>query len=206
MTGSPSSVERAYQRLKTDLLTGALGLRVLDLRALSDRLKMSVTPVREALARLNAERLVRLAPHQGYVVTIPSQRRIEHLYELSGTLLDFCLDRTSRLHRGPSLQYDAGHLETYAESMCALVEAIATAQNNDELADQILGLNDRLFAVRRCEPKLFPDSIEELERLSRLWNHRDYPSLRLSLRQHHHARLLHAKELADMMARGADAA
>src|SRR5690606_35745514 len=94
-----SAWERAYQRLKSDILSGSISVGPLDIRILGDRLRMSVTPVREALARLHAERLVRLAPHQGYVVATPSARRLEHLYELSSAMVHLCLERASRSRR-----------------------------------------------------------------------------------------------------------
>ena len=75
MTEDVSASERAYQRVKGDILSGVIQIGLIDIRALGDQLRMSVTPVREALARLSAERLVRLAPHQGYVVAMPSARR-----------------------------------------------------------------------------------------------------------------------------------
>ena len=91
-----SAVDRAYLRLKADILHGALPVRALDIGQLGDRLRMSATPVREALARLNAEHIVRRSAH-GYAIVILSPRRIEHLYQVSGALLALSVDLSRQL-------------------------------------------------------------------------------------------------------------
>ncbi|MDP3737535.1 MAG: GntR family transcriptional regulator [Hyphomonadaceae bacterium] len=202
-----SAWERAYQRLKSDILSGSIPVGPLDIRILGDRLRMSVTPVREALARLHAERLVRLAPHQGYVVTTASAQRLEHLYELSSALVHLCLERASRSRRA---KIEGGRplllVGSYAPDLTALIADIAAAQPNAPLAESILSLNDQLYAARRCEPKLFTGANQELAGLIALWNNRNAGDLRLRLRDHHRMRLVRVDALARLLSEEAGAA
>jgi len=60
----------AYQRLRDDILAGALGPNTkLLMKELSARYQLGIAPIREALARLHAEGLVRCSDHRGYWVS-----------------------------------------------------------------------------------------------------------------------------------------
>jgi hypothetical protein len=151
---------------------------------------MSVTPVREALARLNAERLVKLAPHHGYALANPTARRLGNLYELSGALLDFVIERCESATSGaPLFRSQSPMAASYAEGLSDLIQNMAAAQPNRELGDNLQAICDRLFPARRCEPKVFPDLAEELELLSIIWARRDLSDLRRHLQHHHAARI-----------------
>lgn len=198
--GDASASERAYQRLKSDILSGAIPVGLLDIRLLGDRLRMSVTPVREALARLNAERLVRLAPHQGYAVARPSARRLEHLYEFSGALVHLSLDRASRSRRPRTdSSRNVNLVGSYAADFAALLSGIASSQSNSALSETLSSLTDQLHGVRRCEPNVFPKADQELSDLVALWRSGNVGDLRLRLRDHHRSRLLRIDALARLL-------
>jgi hypothetical protein len=198
MISDPSAAERAYQRLKTDILTGVLATGPLDIRELGDCLKMSVTPVREALARLSAERLVKLAPHQGYVVANPSARRLRNLYDLSGALVDLTIQRCeASLSSSP--RPGGARKSDYAQDLADLMLSMATSQPNGELGEHLLALSDRLFPARRCEPSLFPEALEELDLLAILWAQRNLDELRLRFNQHHAARMERTESIASLL-------
>lgn len=195
-----SAWERAYQRLKNDILSGSIPAGPLDIRVLGDRLRMSVTPVREALARLHAERLVRLAPHQGYVVATPTAQRLENLYELSSALVHLCLERASRSRRPKAAQArPLPHGGSYASDLTALIGEIAVAQPNSALAESILSLNDQLYAARRHEPQLFAGADQELAGMIALWASQNAGDLRLRLRDHHRTRLVRVDAIARLL-------
>ncbi len=195
-----SAWERAYQRLKIDILSGSIPVGPLDIRLLGDRLRMSVTPVREALARLHAERLVRLAPHQGYVVATASARRLEHLYELSSALVHLCLERASRSRRPKAVSAPPLLLAgSYASDLTALIGDIAADQPNGALAETILSLNDQLYAARRCEPRIFTGADHELAGWVELWANRNAGDLRLRLRDYHRTRLVRVDAIARLL-------
>jgi DNA-binding GntR family transcriptional regulator len=81
--GAPRTVlaTPVYEALKERIMDQGLvpGSR-LNIEALADQLGTSPTPVREALARLAAERLVRFAPFKGYsVMPLLDQRQLANL-------------------------------------------------------------------------------------------------------------------------------
>jgi hypothetical protein len=177
MADLPAS-ERAYQRLRHDILNGVIGAGAIDIRRVGDKLRMSATPVREALARLSAERLVRPAPHHGYVVVPLSARRLENLYELSGALLQLAVKRCrasiGEQTTGSSAPRD---LRTYEAGMTSITGEIARAQGSLELCEHIEAVTDRLIPPRRCEPAVFPGAMDELQALCALWDNRQFPRL-----------------------------
>lgn len=201
MMADPSAAERAYQQLRSDIVRGAVPAGALDARAIGDRLRMSVTPVREALARLNSERLVSLAPHQGYAVSAPSALRLEGLYDLSGVLVDACLERIKTAATpGSRTARKLSQCGDYADDMTTLLREISAAQGNLELSDQIASLNDRLFLARRCEPKLFPSAAQEARSLATLFGTGDIAGLQMLLRSHYRLRVERVDALARLVA------
>jgi DNA-binding GntR family transcriptional regulator len=177
MADLPAS-ERAYQRLRHDILNGVVRAGPIDIRRVGDKLRMSVTPVREALARLSAERLVRPAPHHGYVIVPLSARRLENLYELSGALLRLAVKRC----RASVAEQAAGvgaprDLRTYEAGMTSIATEIARAQGSLELCEHIEAVTDRLILPRRCEPAIFRSAMDELQTLCALWDDRRFPRL-----------------------------
>jgi len=202
MTDIPAS-ERAYRYIKDAILGGRLRSTTLDIRKTGDRLRMSATPVREALARLHSERLVRLTPHLGYTLVRLSADRLENLYDLSGVLVDVCLHRAADPSRsGPEPgTSDVTHLD-YAVVLTDLLGKIASVQSNPELAAQISAVNDRLFQAREVEPRLFPGAASEVLDLRAMWIDRNFDRLRIRLGALHRERA----SAADAIVRVLDAA
>lgn len=201
MMAEASAAERAYQRLKADILSGAVAMGPLDLKRLGDRLRMSVTPVREALARLCAERLVRLAPHQGYAVASPSARRLENLYEFAGALCDLAAQGCAMiLLAAPARSRLAIDTRTYAEGITGLHRHLASFQGNLELGEHLIAVSDRLLLARRCEETLFEDAGEELGALARLWEQANLAELRARLKNHYAARIARVDAVARLLA------
>ena len=59
---------------------------------LCERFGVSRTPIREALRKLQAQRLVVLTPNKGATVRIPTRKEIEEVYELRGELEGFAAE------------------------------------------------------------------------------------------------------------------
>ena len=78
--GSRSQTERATQLLRADIVDGALvpGLK-LKLEMLRDRYDIGAAPLREALSRLAADRLVVAQHNRGYIVAPLRQEDLEDL-------------------------------------------------------------------------------------------------------------------------------
>lgn len=205
MTADVSAAERAYRRLKDDIQHSRLPTGPLDIRRLGDRLRMSATPVREALARLCAQQLVYLAPNHGYAVVFPSAHRLGQLYQLNGILIGLCL--SGNVGQQAEEQGDvSGRLEEtdYASRTTGLFALIAKRHPNMELRLRIAEMSDRLFAVRLCEPSVFPACEAEVEALADLWQNRRLQDLRTAIKRHHAARVRCAGRLAQSLAETAE--
>lgn len=188
MSGQPSAAERAYERLRSEILSGTLPVGPLDMRGLGDRLRMSVTPVREALARLGAERLIRREAH-GYAITLLSPRRLENLYDLSDGLLERVLRNVARVRWADVSPLPAPRPAGYAEGLSSLVCEIANGQTNLELIAHVEDVTARLLPGRRCEPMVFPDAMEDLALLRSLWDKRDLEAVQVFLNAYHTTRM-----------------
>jgi DNA-binding GntR family transcriptional regulator len=79
--------EAAYQVLRSAILDGRLGSgeRLVE-RDLADALGISRTPVREALQKLEQERLIRKTPRRGMVVAGFSERDVNEIYLIRSAL------------------------------------------------------------------------------------------------------------------------
>ncbi len=200
MMSDPPASERAYQRLKDSILSGTLPSGSLEIGGLADQMRMSITPVREALARLNVERLVKLTPHQGYVIATPTPARLEHLYELSGTLIHLGLERANRFRRKTIEQTPTfSATGSYADDMTRLLRDVVSGQPNVALVETIASLTDQLFASRRCELRVFPDGQEELAVLISLWTKGNLGDLRLRLKAYHRTRILKVDAISRLL-------
>jgi DNA-binding GntR family transcriptional regulator len=86
--GAPRTVAGLVaERLRGDIVAGALeaGSRLRQVE-LARRFGVSTTPVREALAMLQREGLVRLHPQRGAVVFLPTVADLREHYEIRGAL------------------------------------------------------------------------------------------------------------------------
>jgi DNA-binding GntR family transcriptional regulator len=79
--------EIAYARLKEAIQAGELkpGQRIREIE-MADRLKMSRTPVREALRRLEADGLLTFAPYRGMVIAELDHQAVMELYQMREVL------------------------------------------------------------------------------------------------------------------------
>lgn len=83
----PSLAESVLERLREDIVSGDLKLgELLSERVLAERLGVSKTPVREALAQLRLEGLVRVVPQRGAFVFSLSSREVREICEFRQTL------------------------------------------------------------------------------------------------------------------------
>ncbi|WP_427017120.1 GntR family transcriptional regulator [Pseudarthrobacter sp. P1] len=156
--------DKAYAALRSDIIEWRLPPgTVLAEVELSERLGVSRTPIREALARLNAEGLAEPQKGRGVVVTDISMDHVRELFELRSALecraAELACERGDRevfldLH----LQLEnAGALLTdgdpdrhgYYELAGALDCAIDDAVGNSYLAQALKSLRVHLVRIRR---------------------------------------------------------
>ncbi|WCK55255.1 GntR family transcriptional regulator [Aneurinibacillus sp. Ricciae_BoGa-3] len=85
-----------YETLRTWIIRGALepNQRLLEAQ-LADQLKISRTPIREALRRLEIEGLIRFTPNRGAVVRSYSVDEINHIFNLRVLLEGFAAQQAA---------------------------------------------------------------------------------------------------------------
>lgn len=89
--------DEAYRRLYDAIVTGYFepGMRLLE-RDLTSRLQVSRTPIREALQRLEKDRLIVFTPHCGYYVRNPTLEEARQAYEMRGIIEAACGEFAAR--------------------------------------------------------------------------------------------------------------
>jgi DNA-binding FadR family transcriptional regulator len=185
---SPSHVvEPTYRQIKQHLMEGKwpLGQRLEAVR-LADDLGVSMTPVRDSLNRLVGERLVDLRPGEGFRVAHLSERILRDLFEFNAALLVFAIQASRSGEKTTSITpSDQG----YAVRIAALFDAIAACIGNAVHREAIAALSDRLHAVRRLDPTIFPDCEDEARQIATAFGERlDKDILRLRLIAYHERR------------------
>jgi DNA-binding GntR family transcriptional regulator len=180
-----SKAAAAYESLRQQIRTGELkpGERV-TLKRLSEMLRMSLTPVREALNRLESEGFVVHDPHRGTFIAELTEERIEQVYRLR-TVLEPLAVRQAGQH------IDSSGLEFLYDAVKACDEAstpLETVQANEVFHQELYRLSGDGLLVGFID---------------QLWAGMPYPSLGLygsadrvaeSSRQHH--------EIVDALAAG----
>jgi DNA-binding GntR family transcriptional regulator len=126
----------AYARIRAAIREGALppGLRLTE-TSLAERFGVSRTPVRQAIARLEAEGLLTHEPRRGLAVTRPDHAQVVELYVMREVL------------EGAAARLAAQHAsETEVEAMAELVETEPAAFDDARrLAEVNLRLHGMLY-------------------------------------------------------------
>jgi DNA-binding GntR family transcriptional regulator len=154
-------------------------------RELAEALGLSPTPVKEALAALEREGLVRAIPHRGYQVPAPGLEDIREIYELREALEGLAarlaalkggadlLDRLQELLLRQREAAAQGDLEAYGDLDLAFHHALWEASGNQRLlrsAENLDGQVRLLISTSAAVPGRLPSALTEhgaiLERLS----------------------------------------
>jgi hypothetical protein len=192
--------EGVYARIKNHLLMQPpVPGQLLQIGALAAELGVSTTPVREALTRLAAERLIVCAPRKGFFAKIPSEEEIRGLHRVNQTLLDAALDAWSCTDESmpdrPELPVnwrtppgqDAQHL---VRRTVELFSCIAMRSGIAELTQVVHNISDRLHHPRLVECEIIDDTREILLKMCSLYAAVNRGGLRVALRAYHEKRLL----------------
>ncbi|MGD1992158.1 MAG: GntR family transcriptional regulator [Anaerolineae bacterium] len=154
--GGTTSADRIYADLRKAIILGhhSPGER-LDLEELAARYGTSVTPVREALQMLSQDRLVTTKPHAGFYVTQVTLKELRDMLELRVILEVAAAERAAAriterqltelegVHAGYTGDDEASY-ERYVTENRRFHYLIAQASGNQELADALGRLHDRL--------------------------------------------------------------
>lgn len=138
------------------------GMR-LDEKDLAAQFGVSRTPLREAFKALAAAGLVEQRPHRGVVVSLPSNRRIEEMFEVMGEIEATCARlaaqrMTAAERRGLDTMHlqalklvHGGALDAYAAFNNEFHDFIYRASKNSFLEETARSVRQRLMPFRRTQ-------------------------------------------------------
>jgi len=188
-----------YERIKNWLMAQALVPgQLLQIGVLADELGVSTTPVREALTRLAAERLIMSVPKRGFFARTPSEDDLLGLYCVTHTILDAAVGRCARqAENGGKQPEDAPILvdlkdpnaEQLVRRTADLFHEITSRSGVAEYGDIIRNMNDRLHHARVMECEIIANVREELATLSELCASQKHQQLRQALKTYQEQRL-----------------
>jgi DNA-binding GntR family transcriptional regulator len=148
----PDDANDVYPRIKGLLVDFAFfpGEKI-RIPELADRFRVSVTPVREALRRLCAERLLNSTPKRGFHVRKIDANELRDLYSLLNLLLRRSMERhcfEPGVRSLPKLVF-SGNSEITIEWLDDLIRELAALGGNREIADIVSNLVDRTHYIQR---------------------------------------------------------
>ena len=195
----PMTEGAVYERIKNWLLAQALVPgQLLQIGVLADELGVSTTPVREALTRLAAERLIMSVPKRGFFARTPSEDDIFGLYSVNQTILDAAVARwpekaAEQPAASAAADADIPVQERSAEQLARqtgeLFLQIATRSGVGEFAEIVHNMNDRLHHARVLECEIVADVFVEVARIGELVAAHDRAQVRQALKTYHEQRL-----------------
>lgn len=144
---APSLKERIYVQLKAQITSPQIyksgaQLRI-DERGLADRLRISRTPLREALARLEQEGLVRIVPRKGVFIVRKSKREILEMIIVWAALESM----SARLATFVASDAEIGSLRTMFATFNDENEISA---HIDEYSDANIRFHQRILELGKC--------------------------------------------------------
>lgn len=184
-TKGDGEINGVYERVKARVVEREFtsGKRIQP-EPLAERLMVSSTPVREALIRLAAERVIVKIPKAGFFVKELSESELVDLYNLQNLLLDWSLRLSndgkgirsrvkppkfiSDLREGASVSP-----QTAVHVIDDLFVHISNRSGNVEVIQIVRNINDRTRCVRLKDYEEFGDSEHRLPQLyEAYWEHR----------------------------------
>jgi len=159
-TGAPSKAQRAYDWIKSQIMTQAFspGYRLV-LASIAETLEMSVVPVREAIRRLEAEGLVTFERNVGARVSMVNGEQYRYSMETLG-LLEGAATALSAEHMTAAALGHARQLNVSLEASLKNFDPQAFTETNHEF--------HRVLACRCPNERLNDLVMVEWERLNHL--------------------------------------
>jgi DNA-binding GntR family transcriptional regulator len=168
-TGAPSTTlymkslrEQVYEFLREELYSGRiLPNHTLNLKKISSRLGVSVTPLRDALIRMESEGFVTIQPRKGVVVNSLSLQDVKNYYQIIGALegevIKSVFRRLNKVHIATmkrlndqmreALQNDG--FDSYYQLNIAFHDIFIKLSDNKALRPLIMPLKQRLYDFQR---------------------------------------------------------
>ena len=177
MVGKPLAFDEVYKTVKRAILGGMFlpGHRI-DSGRLQSLVRMSNTPVREALRCLSAEGLVEAHPREGFYIPYMSETSLSSLYDWLHSVTLFAVRAGIPTHAATqkAIDFDALQEMPVEEATAIFFLAVAIASGSIEAEAAMRRSNDRLFLIRTLEEGLLADRAEELADLVGAWREAAY--------------------------------
>lgn len=178
-----AKASRAYDRVLSHLREGVRlgGFQAgtqFNIKDVADQLRVSATPVREALAYLAGEGLIGGDRGRGWIVPDFDARGLTQAYRLSATLVIEALGRPHRaaplararlidLWRSGAATWDADPESAWIDATSRFFRLLAREAADETLDAALARIDARLGLPRRAEVRALSDVTEELDRLAR---------------------------------------
>lgn len=160
MKNANSIAEQAYWKIKRDILTCELeaGAQIVQSQ-LVERYQMGITPIREALKRIEQEGYLQSIPRYGYVISPITIADVQNIYELRLILekpsVQLAITRASdstleKIRESADFTYQYRDRESYLKFLSmntAFHVSIAQASENKKLADMIARTLDEMTRI-----------------------------------------------------------
>uniref|UniRef100_E1TB82 Transcriptional regulator, GntR family n=1 Tax=Burkholderia sp. (strain CCGE1003) TaxID=640512 RepID=E1TB82_BURSG len=191
---------RVENVLRQAIMSGrfAPGARLIE-RELCETLGVSRTSVREALRKLEAEKLVRNVPHKGPVVAVMSRAEAAELYALRALLEGFAAHEFARLASDEAIaefgsaaktlraHATAHDQEGVLKAKAALYDVLLDHCGNHLVKEILNSLYSRVNLLRATSlmhPDRLPSSLREIDKLYKALKARDAEAAQQLARQH----------------------
>ena len=168
--------------------------------ALAAELRLSPTPVREALARLAGEGVLEHRPGRGYFAPSPSASDIAELYELHRRLTHWALDAFT----APVVRAVEGPPATSQLRLESLYGAIVAAAGNDILARTQRRTAIQLRPIRMVEATIEPIDVDQIGRQEHLLSRSRVVDLRAEVDDYHQGRVAASQTVFAVMRRSGE--
>lgn len=170
----------AYEEIKQMILSGELKQgQAFSINAMTERLRISRTPLTNACQRLESERLLTVLPKQGALVNTISIETACGIYELRAAIESYNAKRVFELLDQRDIAFlessieqqkvhvDAGRIKEFMDEDSAFHRHIMEKNRNEEILSTINGLYDRAYMLGITNTKgMRPTrSIEEHEKI-----------------------------------------
>ena len=190
MSGERNAAARAHKEIKRLVMTGELAPRTrIDIDALARHLGLSSMPVRQALALLLWERLLRVGARGGYEVALWSESELVDLYAWRRDLM---LMLTETRATGAEV-HKAATLQPYANAVWAAMRLLEKDANG-EVQRAAQSADERLYLARLVEAEVLGDVEREFRAMMRALAERSNRS-RALIRGYHRRRIESARAL-----------
>jgi DNA-binding GntR family transcriptional regulator len=157
---APTFTEQVYAYLLGEIVRGALppGERLVE-QQIAEKLSLSKTPVREAIARLARDGLVTITPQKGAEVQRFDAKDVEDLMELRTVLEGFAAEKAAPRFDEESIQrledlvrhmeeaYRRGDLEAYRAADLEFHDLILEKADNRLLSDMVGRVRNQILLV-----------------------------------------------------------